>query len=205
MHSEGRFGAMAVVVKNGQIIFMSPNASTLPDNPHDRYKDEKGNKGKGHATILPGVYYIKSDYAGGSNKFVGFASGMNPNPHQNDSHVKVYRTFDSSGRKNPGEYPATGIDIHPGFNKPTNASSTGCVIIYRDNDYKKFMDVIGLNKGLPKPDSVYKKDQYIIGYDEPVDLPVITGAMVIDRTLADPEYLLEMYKTKEAVNLIMGK
>jgi hypothetical protein len=59
MHNTGRFGAMTIVVINGDIEYISFNASTLPDNPKGMYSD-----GRGHATVMPGVYYIKPDYAG---------------------------------------------------------------------------------------------------------------------------------------------
>jgi len=37
MHRKGRFGALTVVVKDGNIEFVSFNASMLPDNPQQRY------------------------------------------------------------------------------------------------------------------------------------------------------------------------
>jgi hypothetical protein len=109
---------MAVVVIDGKIKFMSTNASTLPDNPQGSYGSF------GHATIMPGVYHIKSDAVPGHGKYVGFATGTQPNPdnlNKLTSYVPAYRF---SGSKGQGVYTYSncydspyGIDIHPGWNK----------------------------------------------------------------------------------------
>ncbi|MGI6086149.1 MAG: hypothetical protein ACOYIF_12080, partial [Acetivibrionales bacterium] len=205
-HINGRFGAMAVVIKNGKIIYMSLNASTLPDTPQAQYAEGS----KGHSTVIPGVYYIKSDYAGANQKHVGFATGTSPNPQQKKGdEIPVYRFYDINGEYKPGVYdadsnaPGAGCDIHAGWDTPASNSSTGCLVI---KDFHGFMDAIGLNKGLPNPNSARKENQYINqnGKRILVDLPEITGAAVIDRILADPNYLKGMYDTEDAVDIIMG-
>ncbi len=133
--------------------------------------------------------------------------------------MKLYRFYDIHGKYKPGIYdnnsnaPGSGCDIHAGWSnmkKLTSESSTGCLVIRtadRDDgevqDYRNFMDAIGM-KDVP-----FTTDPY---FDDPdpkkkksIPLPVITGAVVVDRSLADPDYLKEMYTIDEAVNTIMGR
>ena len=193
MHSRGRFGAMAILVIDGRIEFLSPNASTLPDNPHQWY-----NHNNTVSTVKPGVYYIQSDYSGGGKhqRYVGFATGNNYGPSEGKGdEIDTYRLI--------GNEQGTGCDIHPGWEniEPGKQSSTGCITI-STRDYIDFMKASGLSKGLPNPKSYKKSDQKIKG--EPASLPQINGAMVIDRTLDDPSELIKMYRSKEAVDIIMG-
>jgi len=119
MHSKGRFGAMAIVVINGKIEFMSTNASTLPDNPHDPYKQSNT-----VSTVKPGVYHIQSDYSGGgtAQKYVGFATGTKYGPSEGKGdQIDTYRL--------KGNLQGEGCDIHPGWDEVSTKSSTGCITI----------------------------------------------------------------------------
>lgn len=42
------------------------------------------------------------------------------------------------------------------------------------------------------------KTEYLVG-----DVPLITGAVVVDRSLADPEYLKAMYGSMDVADIIM--
>ena len=72
------------------------------------------------------------------------------------------------------------------------------------DDYIDFMAATGLSNGLPNPKS-YLKSAQKNNNGETVNLPRINGAMVIDRTLDDPNELFKMYGSHEAVNIIMGE
>ena len=64
------------------------------------------------------------------------------------------------------------------------------------------MAATGLSKGLPNPNDYNKSAQK--KNNKTVSLEQINGAMVIDRSLADPNYLLGMYGSQNAVDVIMG-
>jgi len=204
MHRKGRFGALTVVVKDGNIEFVSFNASMLPDNPQQRYGSSFG-----HATVLLGVYYIKSGYSGADDNYAGFATGVNKNPYD-DTHsdIPIYRLYNEQGKKAPGFYNdptrndrGTECDIHPGWDPISSYSSSGCLTILT-SDYEGFMTATGLNlyydysKTKPRFTNPHYKSE--IGYADKglmnnQPLPNITGAVVIDRSLVDPVYLKEMY------------
>jgi|GEM_PF-2589748 len=197
---------MVVVITDGKINFFSPNGSTLPDNPKDQY-----GSGLGHATVLPGVYYIRAAYSGGDDKYIGFATGINKNPYgTKNSDIPVFRFYNARGQEAPGVYMGNDCDIHPGWNQPKAPSSTGCITIYRE-DYGQFITATRLNENFDYSKTDFKNPYWEkeinyddLGKDNAIPVPDISGAMVIDRSLADPKYLKSMYETDENVNIIMG-
>jgi hypothetical protein len=208
MHKNGRFNAMCVVVEHGEVTFLTTRASTLPDDPQAQV-----GAGKGHATVLPGVYHIRAGGSGRNGRHIGFNTGVAPYPDRTknggaSSYIPVYRAYNNDGNKDPRVYlrndpaSASGCDIHKGWSYPKYNSSTGCITIYgRDKDgnntnYINFLKAVGLNVG--QNDSTLMKDVLPDG-----TFPIITGIMIIDRTLADRSVLKPMYNNSDAeVDLI---
>lgn len=92
-----------------------------------------------------------------------------------------------------------GLDIHPGWNMPPGESSTGCLTIL-DKNYFDFMSATGLDQNMKIKNSYESKN-----LKSEQELITITGAMVVDRSLADLKDLLTMYGDMDTVNIIMGK
>jgi RHS repeat-associated protein len=203
----GRFNAMCVVVIDGKVVFLSKNASTLPDRPQGQY-----DSGRGHATVLPGVYNIQSGGAGGDDKWIGFNTGLVNNPTSSNSDVPAYRAYNSSGIYDPGEYTADGCDIHLGWDNYVG-SSTGCFTMLK-SDYREFSKKVGIYVTHPDLDEFKCKKKvivYVNGVAETrwvnvsgFNIPDVDGIMVLDRSLADKDALMEasMYETEENVDLI---
>ncbi|MEK5140901.1 contractile injection system protein, VgrG/Pvc8 family [Paenibacillus sp. FSL M7-0134] len=119
-HQEGRYGATAIVVIDGEIKYTSNNASTLPD-----YENEA-------ATVNEGVYEFKSGRHRGTYPALRIRNGGGvPSIMQNKKHT------------------ATGINIHKGFNKdssqPKHESSTGCITIHK-YEFTQFLIAVGVVK-----------------------------------------------------------
>lgn len=119
-HPEGRYGAMAIVVVNGQIKYTSKNASSLPDNESVA------------ATVIDGVYEFVGGYHRSSYPALRVRDGAG-----------VPAT---KGSKKTS-YTATGINIHKGYNKDNidRPTSTGCLTVHKD-EYVNFLVAVGVVK-----------------------------------------------------------
>ncbi|MGQ3477069.1 phage baseplate assembly protein V [Paenibacillus sp. TY11] len=124
-HPEGRYGAMTIVVIDGEIKYTSKTASTLPD-----YENED-------ATVNDGVY----EFVGGWHKKKNRAKRY-PALRVRDGGV-----VPSTKGKNKKPHNATGINIHKGFDedKLPGKTSTGCITIHKD-EFTRFLIVLGVVK-----------------------------------------------------------
>lgn len=199
-HPKGRYGAMVVVVKNNMIVYVSTNASTLPDVPLGTHIEENGTSWA-IPTILPGVYDIESHYHGG--KYLGFKTGIDVSKSRK---VPVYR--------HKGDRTSNEINIHPGwYNLKTTEkpSSFGCLTVgywwanndNYSNDYESFAEAAGLNivtEGEKDKNAKYPKK---IKIKEDINPEDVTGIVVVDRTLVDRELMQYMYKDGDVVDELM--
>lgn len=164
-HPRGRYGALAVVIKNKQILCIENEASTLPDYPYFITGMPNPANEEPYDTIVdPGVYHAQSGlhfkYQSTiricSNKYV-------PSTHGTKSNRLTSR--------------AIGINFHRGFKsdqdlKPT---SVGCQLVSYPNG-QKFFETIGVvAPGVQIDDGVFK----------PLDCTV-----VINRDFFDPNTVL---------------
>ncbi|GMQ56674.1 hypothetical protein AN1V17_10680 [Vallitalea sediminicola] len=164
-HKDGRYKAMAVVIKDGQIDNVFTDASTLPDLPDNN--THISDYGKGKPTAKEGVYHFVSGIhnSGDTEKrhpglFIGnYYEGSDKNQT-----IPVTRGEKRTASKSDQ------INIHIGYGK--RGWSDGCLTILR-KDYDKFAKSVGFKKDDIKVDRGgyrYKK---------------VSGYIVIDRTNAD--------------------
>nr|WP_254207602.1 hypothetical protein [Paenibacillus sp. AK121] len=119
-HPEGRYGAMAIVVIDGEIKYTSKNASTLPDY-ESKYK-----------TVKDGVY----EFVGGLHLSTYPALRIR-------NGAPVPATKGSQKR----ECTAEGVNIHQGYNadKKPKPTSTACITVHKD-EYVRFLSSVGVVK-----------------------------------------------------------
>ncbi|WP_348620888.1 phage baseplate assembly protein V [Paenibacillus polymyxa] len=119
-HPEGRYGAMAIVVIDGEIKYTSKNASTLPDYES---KDK---------TVKDGVY----EFVGGLHR------GSYPALRMRDG-AAVPATKGSQQKDTIAE----GVNIHKGYNTDTKGrpTSTACITVHKD-EYVRFLSSVGVVK-----------------------------------------------------------
>jgi hypothetical protein len=119
-HPEGRYGAMAIVVIDGEIKYTSKNASTLPDYES---KDK---------TVKDGVY----EFVGGLHR------GSYPALRMRDG-AAVPATKGSQKKDTTAE----GVNIHKGYNTDTKGrpTSTACITVHKD-EYVRFLSSVGVVK-----------------------------------------------------------
>ncbi|MDP9677497.1 hypothetical protein J2W97_003507 [Paenibacillus jamilae] len=119
-HPEGRYGAMAIVVIDGEIKYTSKNASTLPDY-ESKYK-----------TVKDGVY----EFVGGLHLSTYPALRI-----RNGAPVPATK---GSQKK---ECTAEGVNIHQGYNadKKPKPTSTACITVHKD-EYVRFLSSVGVVK-----------------------------------------------------------
>jgi hypothetical protein len=124
-HPEGRYGAMVIVVIEGEIEYTSKNASTLPD-----YE-------KIDATVNDGVY----EFVGGRHKI------SEPKKMYSALRVRNGGVVPSTKGKNKKPHNATGINIHKGVNTdvPNPKTSIGCITIHKD-EFTQFVIAVGVVK-----------------------------------------------------------
>ncbi|ODB61978.1 contractile injection system protein, VgrG/Pvc8 family [Paenibacillus polymyxa] len=144
-HPEGRYGAMAIVVIDGEIKYTSKNASTLPDY-------EKHNV----ATIKEGVY----DFIGGRHK------GIYP-----ALRVRAGGEIPATYKGGKLDHPATGINVHMGYNNDTAGRDTsiGCITVFKE-EYVNFLLAVGVIN-----------EKVSIGDINSADDIKIKGLVIIDR------------------------
>jgi hypothetical protein len=119
-HPEGRYGAMVIVVVNGEVKYTSKNASTLPDYES---KDK---------TVKDGVY----EFVGGKHR--GTYPALRVRDGGEVPATKGIKKIDCT---------ANGINIHKGYNKDNEDSptSTGCITVHKD-EYVRFLISVGVVK-----------------------------------------------------------
>ena len=153
-----RYGAMVVVVKNGNILGVYTNASTLPDQP----KGNKCNYGTDVPTLREGVYKISYTIHGTNPSY--------PALHVEGRTNNVVRF----GTAKTGWYlsRSDGIDIHAGsapFSTDPNATwaiSAGCLLV-DDSEYTAFSKAVGIIKADGSSNTT------------------ISGCAIVDRSLMD--------------------
>jgi|GEM_PF-5187202 len=157
-HPAGRYGAMVVVVKKGQIVYITKNASTLPDNPKRRQRDSNGNR--------------TDDYPPTVNEgFYSFESGFHPKytrghyPALNLPEVPAMRWDERLTPPNFTKSTSTAINIHTTLKTGANTGyddSAGCQIIQANvfdkdglSDYDAFARAVGF---IGKDDNIVEKE-----------------------------------------------
>ncbi len=151
--TDGRHGALGVVVKGGEVKATFQNTSTLPT---------YGNQ-KGIATVKAGVYE--------------FVSGL----HRKE--YPALRVRDGAGvpatyPNDTNKTTAVGINVHMGFS--SGPSSEGCLTIQSD-DYTRFLKAVGvLNQNAP---NYVQSDYHKSGKNVPSNIPynILNGIVIIDR------------------------
>ncbi|TQR99533.1 phage baseplate assembly protein V [Paenibacillus ottowii] len=119
-HPEGRYGAMAIVVIDGEIKYTSKNTSTLPDYES---KDK---------TVKDGVY-----------EFVG---GLHQRSYP-ALRIRDGAAVPATKGNQKKDTIAEGVNIHKGYNTDTKGrpTSTACITIHKD-EYIKFLSSVGVVK-----------------------------------------------------------
>lgn len=170
-HNEGRYGAMYIVVKNKEIVYITTNGSTLPDNPS---KTIRVNGVYKNVRTLDSQRENISNYISGNHKNY---PGMRPynllasreNTRQN---VKSLQ-----GRASDG----TVMNIHSG-RSDEGTMSDGCLTI-RDTDYIAFSKAVGYMPNYIGNDRNNFSSIQKIGKGKFVSNVHLT--LVLDRTLMD--------------------
>lgn len=153
-HTEGRYQAMAVVIRNKKIIDVFTNTSTMPDSPE--YSQI--------ATSKEGVYPFNSGYHAVDTSWGHIALRVN----DGTTTPATYGANKQSGT-------ATGINIHMGYNNSSDLPgkmSEGCLIVHKYTDYNDFADAVG-----------YKIPGTTIVEGKYGDYIKVNGYVVIDRSL----------------------
>ncbi|WP_405079196.1 fibronectin type III domain-containing protein [Paenibacillus chitinolyticus] len=127
-HQNGRYRAMAVVIKKKKIVDVFTDASTLSDDP-----DGRNSSGQAMATTQPGVYPFHSGIHH-PDKDKGYAALL----MDERSNFPVFR---GASRKESND--GGGINIHMGFD--THPISEGCLIIHKSS-FNRFADAVGFRK-----------------------------------------------------------
>jgi len=133
LHPGGFLKAMMVVTKGKEIVYVTRNASTLPDNrPQLESLDET-------TTLMPGIYnYRVGDHLGQYIALKPILGSNWPSWYQSStSNSKDYKDFD--------EGTADGINIHATLHRPPYSGdpfSQGCQTIYW-GDYVDFGKAVG--------------------------------------------------------------
>lgn len=192
-HPYGQFDAMFVSVRNGEIVALTTNASTLPDRP-DYYNSVRETDA---FVTQEGLYALKSY------------------PHNKYAAGKLYDfNNDTYGRvvtwRNGKSDDAGGIDFHAAAPQPTKPSasssySTGCLTIHVD-DYIQFASDTGLLNGkdfVVKGNSPYDRYKYVkANLNNSYRNTSFSGNIVIDRSALYEK--LNSAGNSEAIRLYFG-
>ncbi len=177
--SSKRMNAMCVVVKNGDIVFLNRNSSTVPDYPFN----PKKNEGRDMPTLKSGVYSFTT-----VNHRSSYAA-------LNVSNAKVVRF---SSKNSFYSDTSTGINVHR-RDSDSIASSTaswvnsaGCLLIgtsgkTSSSEYAKFIQTLGIVGSSARGDSKYSS--------------YIKGTIVVDRDFAY-NYLINVGYSPSAIKAV---
>lgn len=166
LHPLGRMGAALGIFKNGELIFLTKNASTLPDIPMD--PSGRFNSGSKTPTVCVGIYSLFTKLHG-SKRIKAFElerRGESVPVIRNSKDYIEYKSISS------------GINLH---NRSVNDSdkwawSTGCQTVEKE-DFDKIVNILGC----------YKNGRYVEG--------VYVGKIIIDRSRI-PEVLQKRYQQR---------
>lgn len=175
--SSKRMNAMCVVVKNGDIVYLNRNSSTIPDYPFDPSKNDR----TAMPTIKSGIYSFTTVNHRG--KYAAL----------NVSNAAVVRHNNSGSYYNST---SSGINVHRRDSNSIPASnagwvnSAGCILIGQsgtgtNSEYAKFIKAVGIVNSNANGNSKY---QYYT-----------SGKIVIDRTYAY-SYLKNVGYCSDAIN-----
>lgn len=177
--STKRMNAMCVVVKNGKIVYINRNCSTIPDYPFDPAK----NGGDPMPTIKSGIYSFttvnhRGKYAAlnVSNASVVRFNSQNSYYSSTSSAINVHRRDSNSIAAASASW----------------VNSAGCLLVGASgtgssSEYAKFIKALGIVSGSASATSTYST--------------YITGKIVIDRTYAY-SYLSAVGYTDGAIKAI---
>jgi RHS repeat-associated protein len=200
--TDGRYGAMMIVVNAGKTSYVTKNASTFPDAPLEKksnpIKDAQGKiiGYKDVPSLIPGVYNLSTvDHKG----YAALRIKLNKN-------VPPVLRYNAA----TGFYTSTadGIDVHDGGisfypNIGTSAQSAGCQIIHPD-DYDSFavaVGIVGGSLGKGTSDKSYIRNKPIT-YQTSID-----GIYILDRSLVDltrGDFLSQYNNDWSAIEIITG-
>ena len=170
-HTEGRYGAMFIVVKNKEVAYITANGSTLPDNPSNKIKI--GGTLRNVRTLDSQRENISNFRSGNHTGYPGLIS-YNPATGLDNNAQKVKSL---EGRANNGFK----MNIHSG-RSVEDTMSEGCLTI-RDTDYISFAKTVGHMPGWVSDDKNNIESILKIGNGKFV--PNITATLILDRTLMD--------------------
>jgi len=178
-HPKGRWGAMMVVVKNGKIVHIEKDASTLPDRPNDLQPGSSASDPKGYTpTVKSGIYRFVS----GRHPTSGGYPAMHLQNQSGGSTVAVTRLGKDST--------SDAIHIHRGrtdLNDAKSPTSQGCQIIAQ-NKYLAFAKSVGIVSS--SVTSINNGDPY----------NSVNGIYVIDRTSTTKSNATWTYKNNATVS-----
>lgn len=170
-HNEGRYGAMFIVVKNKEIVYITTNASTLPDNSTKNI-DIHGVLKK--VRTLDSQRENISNFKSGNHKSY---PGLIPYNVEKGSENKAQKVKSLQGIANDGFR----FNIHSG-RSTEGPMSDGCLTI-RDTDYIEFAKKVGyMPNSIPNNRNNFSSIQKI-GTGKFVPNVVVT--LVLDRTLME--------------------
>lgn len=167
-----RYNAMAVVVKNGDIVYLNRNCTTIPDRPFEPAKS-----GLPTATLKSGFYRFTTV------NHKGYAALRVVNP-------QVLRF------RNSGSYyddKASGIDVHRRYHDNLSSSSPnsiGCLLIGNkgtgtSSEYVQFIRAVGIVNSKAKGTSPYNYR--------------VEGVIVVDRRSFGHDYLSQVGYSEDAI------
>ncbi|WP_113675920.1 hypothetical protein [Vallitalea guaymasensis] len=167
LHPLGRMGAQLGIFKNGELIYSTKNASTLPDIPMDPYG--RFNDGTPTPTACIGIYPLYTKMHGKKNPYPAFELGLGGEKIpviRNSKKCVEYKHFSS------------GINFHYGSGNDGDiwANSTGCQITSKE-DFNNIVKILGC----------WKNGRYVQA--------VYAGMFIIDRSMIN-ENIQERYKQR---------
>lgn len=175
-----RMNAMCVVIRNGDIVYLNRNCTTIPDRPFDPY--QSGVRYSGTSTVRSGVYRFNTV------NHKGYAALRLVNATSVRHTSRTSCNVDS----------ATGIDVHrrytarPYTTNGGTANSSGCMLVGRTGtastgEYARFIQALRIVGANARGNAAYANK--------------ISGRFILDRTYA-ADYLKRVGYTDAAIRLI---
>ena len=177
-----RLNALAVVVKNGKIVYYNSYSTTIPDYPFSPSK----NSGTAMPTVSSGIYPVKAiNHESGSTSYAALQ-------------VQNARVVRFTSKYNYYSSTSSGIHIHRRYTNTVPpfsyswVNSCGCMLIGREGatsagEYAKFLAAFGL-----VPSGYSGKSKYVYN---------VSGTVIVDRTQA-ASYLSAVGYPSGALGLI---
>lgn len=177
--SSKRMNATCLVVRNGQIVYLNSNCSTIPDYPFNPDK----NNGNAMATLKSGIYAFRTVNHQGEYAALTVENAMVVR------HASKTSWYSST---------ASGINVHRRYSDTIPSASkgwvnsAGCLLVgttgtTKNSDYARFIQTLGI---------VCNNANATVKYETPVN-----GKLIVDRTFAT-DYLVKIGYSTGAIEAL---